>query len=407
MPNSTSWLRRPSVWGSLFVVLAAGGFFGARARGPRVPVVRVARHNLEQHLVASGRVMAPAKLEVAAVTTGLVTLVQATEGDRVKAGDLLVQLDDTEARAQLAQAQARVAEARARAEQVGSVAAVVASRALEQARATYDNSAQQFERTLTLLETGASSPEQRDAAKRALDVARAQLGSAEAEQRGASAEGVNARAANAALSQAVAQLALAKLRLSQTRVVAPQDAVVLSRDVEAGSVVSPGHSLMTLAAAGAARLLIAPDERDLALIQLGLSALASTDAFPDESFRAEVAYIAPSVDRERGTIDVRLRVPEAPAYLRADMSVSVDLTVAHKANAVVVQADAVRGLATPRPWTFVADKGRATRREIKLGIRGAGSVEVLTGLRPGELVVVPDGTLLVSGQRVRPFEQEP
>ena len=407
MSTRTPWLRRPLLWGALLLAIASGAFFVVRARGPSVPCVRVVQHDLEQHLVASGRVMAPAKLEVAAVTTGLVTGVFASEGDPVKAGDLLVQLDDAEARAELARSEARVAEARARAQQIGSVAAVVASRALEQAQAHYDNAAQQFQRTLTLVETGALPVDQRDSIKRTLDVARAQLGSAQAEQVAASQGGVNAQAASASLSQAVAQLALAKLRMSQTHIVAPQDAVVLTREVEPGSVVAASRGLLTLAATGAVRLLIQPDERDLALIALGLPARASADAFPDDTFAAEVSYIAPSVDRERGTIDVRLRVPAPPTYLRSDMSVSVDLTVAKRAKAVTVATDAVRGLATARPWAFVVRGDHLEWRELKLGIRGTGSVEVLRGLQPGELVVLPDGQRLSPGQSVRPFQQEP
>lgn len=317
-----------------------------------------------------------------------------------------MQLDAAEASAQLAEAEARVSEARARAQQVGSVDSVIASRALEQAQANYEDAVQQFERTRALVETGALAHDERDAAKRTLEVARAQLGSAEAEQRAANRGGVSARAANAALSQAIAQLALAKLRLSQTRILALSDAVVLTREVEPGNVVSASQTLMTLAAAGATRLVIQPDERDLALIQLGLVAKASADAFPDEVFDAEVTYIAPSIDRERGTVDVRLRVPSPPAYLRTDMSVSVDLTVARAKDAVLVPSEAVRGLATPRPWLLVVRNARSERRELKLGIRGEGFSEVRQGVRAGELVIVPDGQVLKPGQRLRPVEQE-
>ncbi len=350
--------------------------------------------------------MPPARIDAAAVIGGLVIEVAASEGDHVKAGELLVQLDDAEASAQLAAAEAKVSEARARAQQVGGVESVIASRALEQAQANHEEAVRQFERTRALVETGALAHDERDAAKRALEVARAQLGSAQAEQRAANRGGVNARAANASLSQAIAQQALAKLRVSQTRIVALSDAVVLTREVEPGNVVSASQTLMTLSAAGATRLVIQPDERDLALIRPGLVAKASADAFPDEVFDAEVTYIAPSIDRERGTVDVRLRVPSPPAYLRPDMSVSVDLTVARAQDAVVVPSEAVRGLATPRPWVLVVTNARSERRELKLGIRGEGSAQVRNGVRPGELVVVPDGQLLKPGQRVRPFEGE-
>lgn len=407
MPRRPSLLRRPTTWLACFVAAAAIAYSLWQAQGPRVPAVLVIRHDLEQHLVASGRVLPPATIEVAALLTGRVRSVGADEGEQVKAGQLLVQLDDDEARTELARAEAQVSEARARAAQVGSVAAVVASRTVEQAQANVDQALIQFERQRMLVASGAVARDQLDEAKRALSIARAQLGSAQTEQGAAGTAGVSARAANAALAQGLAQLSLAKLRLSQMQIVAPVDATVLSRDVEPGSVVSPAHTLLSLAASGATRLVIQPDERDLALIALGGRARASADAFPDAVFDAVVQYVAPSVQRERGTVDVRLSVPSPPAYLRPDMSVSVDLTVATRKAALVMPTEAVRGLATVKPWALAVVKGRTERRELRLGIRGEGSVEVLAGVREGDLLVVPDGQRVQPGDRVRPERMEP
>jgi HlyD family secretion protein len=344
---------------------------------------------------------------VAALTTGLVTWVGPHEGDRVKAQELLVQLDEAESRLQVAQAEAAVAQARVRAEQIGSVSAVVASLSLQQVRASYDNAERQFERARKLVEVGALPQQQLDDASRALQVARAQRDSAQAQLMGASPRGVDARGAAAALSLALAQLAQAQLRLEQTRIVALQDAVVLSRDVEAGSVVAPARVLMTLSALGDTRLSLQPDERDLWYVKLGLPARASADAFPEDRFDAEVAYIAPSVEAQRGTVEVRLRVAKPPAYLRPDMTVSIDLLVAQRANALVLPSEAVRGLATLRPWVLAVVRGRTVRRDLKLGIRGDGAVEVLSGLAEGELAVLPDGQAIQAGQRVRTFQREP
>jgi HlyD family secretion protein len=407
MPRSVPLYRRPWVWISLAALAGGALFFALRARGPSVPVAVVIQHDLEQHLVASGRVMPPARISVAALSTGLVTWVGPHEGDKVKAQELLVQLDEAEARSQVAQAEAAVAQARARAEQVGSVASVVASLALEQLRATYENAERSFERTRKLVETGALSQQQLDDASRALGVARAQRDSAQAQQIAASAKGVDGRAAAAALALALAQLTTAKLRLEQTRILALQDAIVLTRDVEVGSVVSPARVLMTLATIGDTRLVLQPDERDLWYVKLGLRARASADAFPEDRFDAEVSYIAPSIEVQRGTVEVRLRVPQPPAYLRPDMTVSVDLLVAKRERTLVAPAEAVHGLATLRPWALAVVQGRAQRRDLKLGIRGDDSVEVLAGLSPGELVVLPDGQAIRPGQRVRSLRKEP
>src|SRR5690606_32035491 len=133
----------------------------------------------------------------------------------------------------------------------------------------------------------------------------------------------------------------------------------------------------------------------------GQAARASADAYPEEAFDAEVSYIAPSIDPQRGSIEVRLRVPQPPAYLRPDMTVSVDLTVARKSGALALPREAVRGAASAEPWVWAVEGGRVVRRGLRVGIRGEGSLEVTSGLEAGAEVVVPDGRALSEGQRVR------
>lgn len=401
-----SLLRRPTFWGILLFAAIGAIVLTLRARGPRVPVATAARRDLEQHLVVSGRVIAWARVEAASLMTGQVVDVAVREGDHVKANDLLVQIDDAEASAAVTQAEAVVAQAQLRTEQIKTVAAVVASSSLQQAQANLDFAQQQYDRAKTLVATGSAPQQQLEDAHRALDVARAQQVAAAAQAAGSSALGVDARTAFAALAVAKAQLAAAKIRLAQTRIVALQDGVVLTRQVEPGDVVTPARPLLVLAVAGETRLSLLPDERDLAYVRLGQRARASADAFPEQTFDAEIIYIAPSVEPARGTVEVRLRVPSPPAYLRPDMTVSVDLDVARKGAALVVPFEAVRGLATPRPWALAVVGGRAERRELKLGIRGEGSVEIAGGLVEGDQVVLPDGQRLEAGQRVRAYPAE-
>ncbi|MCC7541346.1 MAG: efflux RND transporter periplasmic adaptor subunit [Deltaproteobacteria bacterium] len=394
--------RRPSVW--IMAMLLAGTvvFVTIRALGPRVPVAIARRHDLEKHVVVSGRVMPPSRIEVASTATGLVTAVGAREGDLVREGVLLVQLDEAEARARIALAEAAVAQARARAERVGRIESAVAGAALDQARTTHDSAEQQLARVEALVATGAAAQQQLDDARRALAIARAQRDLAQAQRIAASARGVDAREAWAGVSQTLAQLTLARIELGRTRVLAPRDSVVLVRDVEPGMVVAPARALMTLAATGDTRLTAQLDERDLPLVRVGMSARASADAFPSRVFDATIDYVAPSVDVQRGSVEVRLRVPSPPSELRPDMTVSIDLEVARERRALVVPSEAVHGLATERPWVLAVVDGRTSRRDVRLGIVGDGSVQVLAGLREGDSVVLPDGQAIRAGQTVRP-----
>ena len=100
---------------------------------------------------------------------------------------------------------------------------------------------------------------------------------------------------------------------------------------------------------GATEIVIEPDERNLAWLRVDQSGKASADAYPDQVFDARITYIAPAVDRQRGSIEVRLAVPEPPATLRPDMTVSVDLTVASANNVFTLPSDSIRDAATAAP----------------------------------------------------------
>jgi len=400
-------LRRPALWIGVCVVALVGVGLAVRARGPRVATVVAERRDLEQHVVASGRVMAPSRVNVSAMSPGLVVAVGAAEGQHVKTGDLLLQLDDAEARAQVAQAKAAVEQASARVEQLRRVGAIVATQSLSQAQTNLDKAQADLDRTQQLAKSGAIPQSEADDARRALDVARAQKNAAEAQQIASTPMGADSRISLGALLQAQAQLTGANVRLAQTRIAAVQDGTVLSRAVEPGDIVQPGRTLLELAIDGDEQLVFQPDERNLARMALGQKARASADAFPQDLFDGEVDYIAPSVDPQRGTVEVRLKVPQPPKFLKPDMTVSVDLTVAAKKVALVVPAEAVRGLASAKPWVLAVEDGHAVRKDVTIGIRGEGSVEVLAGLDEGAELVVPDGQAIQPGQRVRAVAKGP
>jgi len=143
------------------------------------------------------------------------------------------------------------------------------------------------------------------------------------------------------------------------------------------------------------------DERNLASLHVGQDARASADAYPQQIFDAKLSYIAPSIDPARGSVEVRLSVAKPPALLKPDMTVSIDLLVAAKPHVLTVPSEVVHGAATASPWVLAVEDGHAVRKDVVLGIRGEGTIEVTTGLVEGASVIYGDGTTLVSGARVR------
>jgi HlyD family secretion protein len=309
-------------------------------------------------------------------------------------------LDDREARAAVVQAEGAVSQAEARMRQLRELTLPSAEENLTQAQATLANAQATYDRTSQLAKTGVATRATLDDATRALNIARAQVRSAEFQVFTSRPGGSDYVMAETLLNQARAALASAKTRLSYTRVKAPRDGVLISRDVERGNVVQPSNVLMKLSPSADTQLVVQIDEKNLGLIALGQKALASADAFAKQTFDAEVAYINPGVDLQRASVEVKLNLAHPPAYLRQDMTVSVDIETARHPAALIVPAESLRGMNTATPWVLKADASHARRQPVTVGLVSAGKAEILNGLKEGELVL-PVSAALKEGARIR------
>lgn len=373
-----------------------------RLLGQKVMVVTASTGELQQSVVASGKVRSPQRVELASQISGRVTQILVREGQTVAAGDLLIQLDDGEWRAAVAQAAATLAQSETRLSQMRQLAQPLAEEAQRQATANLAQARQHFVRTRDLTAKGFYSKTQLDDAQRNLDVAESQLASAQLQSRSNQAGGSDYRLAESAVAQARASLGVAQSRLGYARIAAPVAGTVLTRSVEPGHTAQPGKVLMTLSPSGDTELIAQIDEKNLALLKLGQPALASADAYPDRRFAGEINFISPAVDPLRGSVEIRLRVPTPPEYLRQEMTVSIDIETARHANALVVPADAVRDAGSPQAWVLVVRDGIARRQDVELGARSDGKVEIRRGLAAGEQIIPAGQPAARDGSRVRP-----
>jgi HlyD family secretion protein len=323
------------------------------------------------------------------------------EGDAVQAGQVLVRLRDDEASANVEAAQAAVAEAQARLRQLSSVQLPVSEQQLAQARAAAVQAEQELVRAQDLLKQGFISQARLDDALRQAQTARAVVLAANAQAQGNQTGGAEAAAAQARLAQALASAAAAAARLDNLSLRAPVAATVISRQADPGDTAQPGHVLLTLVSGAETRIETSVDEKNLKYIRLGQAARASADAYPDQSFAATVSTIAPAVDAPRGPVDLKLQVPQAPAFLRPDMTVSVEIITAQVPNALRLTTDALRRDASGKTFVLVARDGLAVRFDVTLGLQGVGTTQILTGLADGESVILPT-TSAAAGDRVRP-----
>ncbi len=358
-----------------------------KLRGPAMAGYEVVARPLVQTVVATGRVVAVSRAQVGSPVTGVVIERRVREGDVVQPGDVLAVLraDDLDA---------AVREAEAALAQLQQSARPQAQAALREAEARLAQASREAARRRDLFQRQLIAREAMEQAVQAETVARTAAEQARLAARSLAAGNPDEAAARARIANAKAQLAKTTIR-------AEVAGTVLTRNAEPGDLVQPGRVLFEIARAGATEVLVPLDEKNLEVLALGQPAVCIADAYPSRPFPAKVTFIAPSVDPQRGSVDIRLTVTPVPAYLRQDMTVSVNVETGRRASALVVPNDALGAVDGNRATLWLVSDGRATRREVTLGLRGLAMTEVTAGLQAGDRVLADAKAPLTEGDRVR------
>jgi HlyD family secretion protein len=398
---SALWIWKfPLVAAVLVFSLAA--YYGPNlVYGPRIIGDAATRGEFVQTVVASGHVEAPFRVNIGSQITGSVSSVPVIEGQSVKAGETLIVLDDQEARAAVAQAEGVVAQGEARMRQMREFTLPSAEQTLAQAQATLVNAQKAYDRAEKLAADGYTTNVVLENALKSLDLAKSQVRSAHLQVETSQIDGSDYVLADTQLSQAKASVAAAISRLGHTIITAPRDGVLISRHVEAGSVVQPSLVLMALSPAGDTQLVVQIDEKNLGLIAVGQPALASADAYAAQSFPAEVIYINPSIDVQRASVEVKLRVPTPPVYIRQDMTVSVDIEVARRPNSIIVPSGSIRRRPDGKAWVMTVTGGRTRQQFVEVGLVSGGKAEIISGLEEKQFTISSTNTAIKLGQRLR------
>jgi membrane fusion protein (multidrug efflux system) len=306
----------------------AGG--GGRSNAPTaVTTATVRSERLSQKLEALGNARANESVDISSKTSNIVTAVRFRDGERVRAGQVLVQLDDATARADVAAALATVTE-----------------------------SESQYNRSRELLNTQALSKSQFDQLEATLKSNRARLQAAQA-------------------------------RLEDTVIRAPFSGRVGLRRVSVGALISPGDVITTLDDTSVIKLDFSVPETFVATLREGLAVRATAPAFPGRTFTGKVASIDSRVDVNTRSVTVRALLANDDGALRAGMFLNVSLSKDER-ETLVIPEEALTPEAE-RQYVFVVADGKAQRREVRIGGRAPGSVEILGGLEAGDRVIV-EGT---------------
>jgi HlyD family secretion protein len=372
------------------VVISAGA---RRDRGQEVRFDKVGRRDLVAAVTASGKIQPKKKVDVSADITGRITKIAVREGDFVKQGQFLIQIDPTVYEANLQQATATMASSQA---------------AAVQAKANRDQAERALGRTKELHTQSPNlvSQEQLEQAQTAFDIAEANL-----------------TAAQHQVDQARAAVQSARDNLRKTTLVAPMTGRVTRLPVEEGEVAVPSTFskdiglLLTVSDLSVIQAKVKVDETDVVRVHLGDSVEVSIDAFPDTAFVGRVTKVSDSSVRDATSTatgqndravdyEVEITLDKPPADIRPDLSATarvvtdtrkqalsipiISLTVRENKPVSTENRPVDTTAARKKKETegvFVVKDGVATFRPVKVGIAGDEYFEVTDGLKDGETIV--------------------
>lgn len=374
---------------SLMVVLALTAVLLWRTwQGPEVSAYVIHPQTLVQNVVASGEVSSQSLARIGSEITGVIKARHVREGDSVKPGDLLLELNSDEP-------QARVHEAEAALQQLRSSTRLQAQAALKEADINLEQARRERERREALQARHLLSDEQVEQARRSEMTARVAREKAQLQ--------AAAQAAGGADEQVLQQrLAASRATLARTRVISQVTGTVQTRNVEPGDLVQPGRTLLEIATADSSEIVLKVDEKNMAPLRVGQPAQIVADAFPDQVLPAHVTFIAPAVDADRGTVDVHLGIDAPASFLKQGMAVSATIETGRREKALVVANDALRQVNGDRADVMLVRAGKAVRARVRLGLRGMIQSEVRDGLKDGDILLIDD---VAEGRRVRPLQQ--
>lgn len=369
----------------LLLLLVAFGVF-RWWQGPQVTGYTLEPMPLVQSVVATGQVITVSRAQVGSEVTGVVLERRVKEGDRVKPGDLLVVLKSDELAAQVRQSEVALNE-------LATNRRPQASAELASAKAQLEQASREATRRRNA-EAGILSAEEIEQAVEAERVARNNY------------ETVRLKVAALAPGQVEEaslreQLSVAQAQLAKTKIRATVAGTVLTRDVEPGDLVQPGRTLFTIAMDGNTEIRVPLDERNLSRLALSQKATAIADAYPDKPFPARINFIAPSIDPQRGTVEVRLSVDPVPDFLRQDMTVSVNVETGRRDRTLAIPNDALGKVQGDQATVLLVRDSKIQRQKVKLGLRGLAMSEVISGLKAGDQVLSDATSALKEGTRVR------
>ena len=389
------------ILGGTLLVLVLAGIVGARRQtGLQVQAAVAARQDIQAKVSANGKIQAVKKVDITANSIGQVTRMMVKEGDAVRTGELLLEIDPIQSRA---------------AEESREANLKATTHDLATAEAKLDKTRKDYARAVLNYKALIISQSDFEQAKTNLDMDESTV-----------------RSDRQHVDQARADLAGASDVLTKTRVTSPMDGMVTGKHIELGETAviglqnQPGTVLLTVSDMSRVEAEMEVDEASIPGVQLGQPAQVRIDAYPNQAFEAVVTEVGGSPIVQTNTNEaikfkVKVQLKQPPPGIKPGLSTQADIFTGSRSQVLVVPIQALvvkdlkpapgqalaPGAAREEEGVYVMEAGKARFRPLKTGLMGDLTVEVLSGLKGGEAVITGPFKALRELKELDPVRLEP
>jgi len=373
-----------------------------RQAGRQVPLVEVApvtQGLIEEQILRTGDIAPETQVTIYSKVQGWVEKINVREGDRVKAGQVLVTLDAREAQAAVEQAQASLEAAIARLKLVKATSEETVQSQIQHTKANLELAEADLNRARELHEKNFVARQQLDEAWTKYNVAKAAYDLALNSIRQKIWEN-DIALAEAQVRQAKATLDLSKAQLANLIIIAPMNGGVTKRFVDPGTMLKDTTPILTLMDLSEVKMVVNVIEKELIYLRKGQSVKITVTAFPNRVFQGRIFIITPALDLQSRTAEIQISIPNPGYILNPGMFGRVEALLRSNPQATLVP---IQALVTDEDkiFAYVLKDGKVYRRPVQKGISKDTVVEITRGLTPGEQVVTAGQEFLRDGIPVR------
>ena len=365
------------------IVIAAIAFYFWKLAPVKVQTFEVKSSPVQQTVFGTGTLEGKTRLAISPRATGAICKLYADQGDMVKAGTLLVEMDSEDIAQQLKVAEAELTVAQAALQRIDAE--------IRSAKANLEYANTMFQRSEKLLSSNAESRSTYDKNRQNMLVAQAEF--EQAEKRRIEAEST--------LAKHQAQIAYYKTKLSETRLTAPFDALIVRRNREQGAIVNPGVSIMDIVDTSTIWASVWVDETQIAHLKNGLAVDVVFRTLPQQRFAGKICRLWRETDRETREYKVDIALDKLPPNWTLGQRLEGFIKVSDPKNCVNIPSNLV-SWKNNQPFVLAVIDGKITERPVKLGVRSQNKVEIVSGLQAGDKIVMqPQKNLDYVNRRVK------